>query len=577
MAMLERGGNAFDAAVAAGFTLQVVQPHLNGAGGDMPSVVWDVRVGQPEVLCAQGVAPMAASPAAFAERGLDVIPGTGLLAACVPGAVGGWLTMLRDRGTLPLDVVLAPAISYAERGYPVGTELAAVIGSVADLMRASWPNSAQIYLPHGAIPKVGTRLTNPDLAATYRMMTTEAAARGASRERQIDGALAAFYLGPIAERIAEHSRRAIPDPAGTFAGLLTGDDLAGWSPTWEPALTFDFHGFTICKPGPWSQGPVFLQQLALLSHHDIASMPPDGPDYLHTIVEASKLAFADREAWYADPNFSDVPIKPLLSKSYSAQRSQLIADTASLELRPGSPDGREPILPQRLVRTAPLDGPGIGEPTVPGARAELNRPPLGRRATVHTGDTCHVDVVDRFGNFVSATPSGGWLQSSPTLPGLGFALGTRMQMFDLDATSVNVVRGGKRPRTTLSPSLALRDGAPWLAFGTPGGDQQDQWSLQFLLNVILRADDLQRAIDRPVIHSAHFPSSFYPRTALPGRVVMEDRFPDETMAELTRRGHELRRAGPWSLTRVCAAGVLADGTLRAAATPRGMEAYAVGR
>ena len=580
--MLELGGNAFDAAVAAGFVLQVVQPHLNGAGGDMPALLWDADVGKPEVLCAQGVAPDAASPTAFTRLGLDAIPGTGPLAACVPGAIDGWLLMLRDRGSLPLDEVLAPAIGYAERGYPVSPGLAEVIESVADLLVNSWPTSAAIYLPHGRTPQAGARLTNPDLAATYRLLLSEANSGGGSREQRIDAARDAFYRGSIAEQVANFFAADLPDSTGTgYRGLLTGQDLADWSATWEQALTADFHGVTVCKPGPWSQGPVLLQMLGILEHIDVDAFDPDDADYIHTLVETTKLAFADREAWYGDPRFVDVPMTTLLSRAYSAERRLLVGDMASRKQRPGHPDGRQPIL-ATLTGRATASGAGLGEPTVPAAGSLLAPPGAvngnsDRPRSVHANDTCHVDVVDRFGNFVSATPSGGWLQSSPTVPGLGFALGTRMQMFDLDSDRPNVVQGGKRPRTTLSPGLALRDGAPWLAFGTPGGDQQDQWSLQFLLNVVLQGDDLQRAIDRPVFHSRHFPSSFYPRESICARVVMEHRFPEPTLAELAHRGHDVERVGPWSLTRVCAVGQLADGTLRAGANPRGMEGYAVGR
>lgn len=578
MRMLELGGNAFDAAVAAGFVLQVVQPHLNGLGGDLPVLIWDSRVGLPEVLCAQGVAPASASPGAFAELGLDAIPGTGLLAACVPGAVDGWLLLLRDRGTLSLEQVLEPAIGYAGGGHPVSPELASVISSVADVFREDWPSSGAIYLPNNAVPIANSLFTNPDLARTYQRLVSEAAARGGDRETRIDAARDAFYRGFVAEQITsylEHTE--VKDATGQqHRGLLSADDLTSWSATWEPAVTKDFRGITVCKPGPWSQGPVLLQQLALLEGFDLESLDPSSAEYIHTVVEASKLAYADREAWYGDPGCADVPLKSLLSKDYSTDRRRLIDSVASAEQRPGHPDGRTPIMP--VVNTSTSGGGlGSGEPTVPGARANAASLVLDSRANVHAGDTCHVDVVDRHGNMVSATPSGGWLQSSPVLPGLGFALGTRMQMFDLDPRHPNVLRGGKRPRTTLSPGLAIRDGQPWLAFGTPGGDQQDQWALQFLLNVVVFGDNLQAAIDRPVFHSAHFPSSFHPRTAAPRRIIIEDRYPEPTLEELQRRGHELHRSGPWSLTRLCAVGRTEDATLRAGANPRGMEGYAAGR
>ncbi|WP_344414276.1 gamma-glutamyltransferase family protein [Pseudonocardia ailaonensis] len=565
MRMLELGGNAFDAAVAAGFVLQVVQPHLNGPGGDMPAVVWDDRVGAPEVLCAQGVAPAAASIGAFEDLGLDAVPGTGLLAACVPGAVDGWLLMLRDRGTLGLREVLEPAIGYAAAGHPTSPEMVGAVAAVEHVLRDAWPSTAAVYLPGGALPAAHSLFRNPDLARTYERLVHESEVSQGDREDRIDAARNAFSRGFVAEHIGRYLASAeVEDSSGRrHRSLLAVDDLATWSASWERPATRGFRGFTVCKPGAWSQGPVLLQQLALLDGLDLDRLERGGPDYVHTLVEAGKLAYADREAWYGDE--PDVPLTALLSDGYAAERRALIGPDSSPALRPGSPDARTPLpIDVRLQATA--EAAGAGEPTV-----------LDARADVHRGDTCHVDVADRFGNMVSATPSGGWLQSSPVIPGLGFPLGTRLQMADLDRRRPNALRPGKRPRTTLSPGLVLRGGEPYLAFGTPGGDQQDQWALQFLLNVVLFGDDLQAAIDRPVFHSAHFPSSFHPRTAIPGRVVVEDRYPADTIAGLRRRGHDVRLAGPWSLTRTCAAGRDVDGVLRAGATPRGMEGYAIGR
>jgi gamma-glutamyltranspeptidase/glutathione hydrolase len=286
---------------------------------------------------------------------------------------------------------------------------------------------------------------------------------------------------------------------------------------------------------------------------------------VHTITECAKLAFADREAWYGDPRHTNVPMATLLSPAYNAERRKLIDDVASRELRPGSPDGRSPRLADPVVLADPTSAAAgaTGEPTVQVDGSTR-------------GDTCHVDVVDRWGNMVSATPSGGWLQSSPTIPGLGFCLGTRAQMFWVQPGLPASVRASARPRTTLSPSLALREGRPWLAFGTPGGDQQDQWSLNFFLSVVHAQPDLQAAIDAPAFHTAHFPSSFYPRESRPGVLLVEDRFDPSVVAELRRRGHEVELAGDWALGRLSA--VARDGdTLRAAANPRGAQGYAVGR
>jgi gamma-glutamyltranspeptidase/glutathione hydrolase len=298
-------------------------------------------------------------------------------------------------------------------------------------------------------------------------------------------------------------------------------------------------------------------------------MGNNSAEYIHTVVECAKLAFADREAWYGDPDHCDVPLTGLLDPDYSETRRALVGAQADLDLRPGAPAGRAPRLPAGIGQ-APADEMGIGEPT-----QQIGDPPVEGDGRMR-GDTCHIDVVDRFGNMVAATPSGGWLQSAPVIPQLGFCLGTRAQMFWLTEGLPNSLAPGKRPRTTLTPSLAFRDGAPYLAFGTPGGDQQDQWSLLFFLAHTRFGMDLQAAIDAPNFHTSHFPSSFYPRNAEPGRVRVEGRVPGPTIADLRARGHDVEVHDDWSLGRVSA--VSREGrTLRAAANPRGMQGYAVGR
>jgi gamma-glutamyltranspeptidase / glutathione hydrolase len=534
MAVLERGGNAFDAAVATGFTLQVVEPHLNGPGGDLPVVFWSAERGEPLVLCAQGVSPAAATIERYRSEGHVLVPGTGLLAACVPGAFGGWLTLLAEFGTWRLGDVLEFAIGYADSGYPVIPGIPATIASAEELLRG-WPGSAALYLP---APAVGSRFRNPSLAATYRRLVEES--RGGSREEEIEEARRFFYEGFVAEAIDEFS--------AANGGLLTGDDLAAWRATLEPPATYDVHGLTVCKTQGWGQGPVFLQQLALLRGFDLGGL--SDAEYVHTVVECAKLAFADREAFYGDV---DVPLEQLLSESYNDERRLLVGDEASGELRPGG--GRLPSL------VAAEAGVGAGEPT----------------QAVGAGDTVHLDVADRFGNLVSATPSGGWLQSSPVIPELGWPLGTRAQMFWLEDGLPSSLRPRTRPRTTLSPSLALRDGEPYLAVGTPGGDQQDQWTLHVFLRHVVLGDDLQAAIDAPSFHTDHFPSSFYPRQAAPRSLALESRWGEDVAVELRRRGHDVTVTDAWSLGRVTAVARGRDGMLRAGANPRGMQGYAAGR
>jgi len=571
MSVLEKGGNAFDAAAAAGFTLQVVEPATNGPLGEAPMLVWSEANRRCDMICGQGVAPQAATIAKFRELGLDLIPGTGLLAASVPAAFGAWMRLLRDYGTMPLADILGPAIGYAENGYPMARRISETIGVVADMFRREWPSSAAVYLPHGAPPVPGRLFRNPALAAMYRRVLAEAGDGG--RDGQIERARAVWYQGFVAEAIDRFCRheQVFDASGGRHGGLLTGDDLARWQAPVEPPLTFDYHGYTVAKGGPWSQGPVFLQQLALLRGFDLDKLDPLGPDFVHLVVECAKLAFADREAWYGDPDFVDVPMRTLLSPAYNDARRKLVGDAALLELRPGRPDGRTPRVLVGGYETI-FAGAGIGEPTI----GEPATSALG----VAAGDTCHIDVVDRWGNMISATPSGGWLQSSPVIPELGVCLGSRMQMFWLEEGLPASLEPGKRPRSTLSPSMAFKDGEPYLAFGTPGGDQQDQWSLLMFLHHVHHGMNLQEAIDCPAFHHEHTPSSFYPRAAHPGVVALEARFPEATHEAIARRGHRVRVGEPWSEGRLsgCAREATPEGAvLKAAANPRGMQGYAIGR
>lgn len=565
MSVLERGGNAADAAAATGFVLQVVEPHLNGPGGEVPILLWDPTQQQVRVVAGQGVTPAAATPERFAALGLDLVPGTGPLAATVPGAVGAWLLLLEQWGTWRLRDVLEPAIGYAESGWPMLPSIAATIRSVEETFRQDWPTSARTWLDAGNAPPEGSRRRSPVLAATWRRLLDVAEAGSSSREGQIEASRRAFYEGFVAEAIDAHVRLPVRDSSGSVhAGLLTADDLAAWRCPVEQPTTLDYGAYTVAKTAPWAQGPVFLQQLALLSRFDLAGAGHLTPDYVHLVVEASKLAFADREAWYGDPDVVDVPMQALLSDAYNDERAGLVGATASYELRPGAPQGRQPRL-RVPAAEATAGTAGTGEPTV--ARDGVTR-----------GDTCHLDVVDRHGMLISATPSGGWLQSSPTVESLGWCLGTRAQMTWLEPGLASTLRPGTRPRSTLSPTMALREGRPYLAFGTPGGDQQDQWSLLFFLAHVHFGLDLQAAIDAPSLHSTHFPSSFWPRTAEPGGLVVEDRVGAATIEALRRRGHRVTVTDGWSLGRLSAAGFEAQtGFLRAAANPRGGQGYAVGR
>jgi gamma-glutamyltranspeptidase/glutathione hydrolase len=557
MAILNRGGNAFDAAVAAGFVLQVVESHLCGPGGEVPAVFTTAINPTPRVLCGQGVAPAAATIAHFRnDLGLETVPGTGLLPATVPGAWDAWLLLLRDHGTMTLREVLEPALGYATSGHPLVPRALLTINTVADHFREHWPSSAATWLPNGALPSADQPHRLPRLAATWNRLLAIAESASHDRDAQIEAARDAWYRGFVAEEIEEFCRKDVRDETGTdHAGLLTAEDLACWSATYEPALTTDVgDGWSLAKPSAWSQGPVLLQILQILRDDKLEY--GDGvatADTVHVVTEATKLAFADREAWYGDS--AAVPIETLTSSAYGRERRRLVGDAASLELRPGSPGGLHPRLAGHVV--APVKaatGAGVGEPTV-------------ERTGVMRGDTVHIDVVDAAGNMISATPSGGWLQSSPTIPALGFCLGTRGQMFWLDQGLPSSLVPGKRPRTTLSPTLALRDDEPRLAFGTPGGDQQDQWQLCFWLAHTVGGLDLQAAIDAPMWHSTAFPTSFVPRLWEPGGLVVESRLGEDTLVSLRARGHVVTDAGRWELGRLCAVG-RGGGLLRSAADTR---------
>jgi gamma-glutamyltranspeptidase/glutathione hydrolase len=565
--VLERGGNAFDAAVAAAFVLHVVEPHLNGPGGDMTGVFATAQDSTPVVLNGQGPAPAAATIEHYRAEGLDLVPGAGGLAAAVPGAVDAWMVLLRDHGTWELADVLEPAIGYARDGHPVVGRVGTTIASVADLFREHWPSSAALWMPEGRIPAHGDVITNPAWARTLERLV-EAGKDAGSRVERIEAFRTEWREGFVAREAVEFLRTPHRHSSGTdHAGVLEVADWAAFSAGYETAATVEFRGTTVAKTGPFGQGPVLLQALRILDGFEDADLDPSTVRGAHTVIEALKLALADRDAWYGSAADPDV-LRELLSEEYAAARRALITDRASHEFRPGAVGGREPHVPP--LRTDAPSAVGVGEPTI-------GEPTVERTGTTR-GDTCHVDVVDRWGNVVSATPSGGWLQSSPTVPELGFCLGSRLQMTWLDEESPSALRPGERPRTTLTPTLLLRDGVPVEALGTPGGDQQDQWQLLYLLRTLVGGYDPQQAIDAPALHTTSMPGSFWPRTWTPGGAVVEGRLGDDVIAGLEERGHVVTRSGDWSLGRLSCAGRDPEtGVLHAAANSRGAQGYAVGR
>lgn len=569
MKLLEAGGTAADAAVGVAFVLNVVEPHLNGPLGDMPALVWSADDDEPSVYCGQGVAPAGATIAHYKNEGLEIVPGSGLLATVVPGAFDALMLMLRDHGRLRLRDVLEPAIHYAKCGHPLLARVSAEIGELARIFRDEWPTSAPVWLPGDKVPVPGELFRNPDLAAFWTRLLAEAESAH-RREAQIEYARRAFRKGFVAEAIDRFMKEAcVIDATGERRkGVLGGQDMAEWQATVEPPVSARTHGVQVWKCGFWSQGPVLLQALRILENDDLAALNPTGDAFVHLAVEALKLAFADRESYYGDPDFSDIPTRTLLSADYARKRRSQIGEAASLDQRPGEIPNLSHLahafLDRAARKTADDRGIGTGEPTM----AHL---------TSQDRDTVHIDVVDRWGNAVSATPSGGWLKSNPVVPGLGVPLNSRAQMFWLDDGLPTSLAPGRRPRTTLSPSMARLGDGTRIAFGTPGGDQQDQWQLVFLLRLLHHGHNLQEAIDAPLFHTGHLQASFFPRGTRPGHLAIEPAAGDETIARLRERGHRVEVTEPWAAGRLCAASRRPDGLMKAAATPRLMQAYAVGR
>ena len=523
--VLKAGGNAIDAAVAACFVEGLVNPQMHTIGGECPILVR--LAGESRVIAVNGnmAAPARATPEAFRERGLADIPDSGILAAGVPAAFGALVTALQRWGTMPLRDVIAPAIHLAKKGFPVSEGLRNQhkygIAPMRKRFAGEWPGSAKLYLP---VPEVGARLRNPALARTFEYL---AAAKNP---------LEAFYKGDVAAEIAKFSREK--------DGFLAMEDLAAFETKIEAPASLRLGDTELFKTGFWSQGPAELQTLALMWQFDLKAIGFGTPDYCHLLVEAMKLAYADREQYYGDPAFAKVPADTLLSAEYAKKRAALIdMKRASLELRPGDAWQGAALLPEDQKLTPKDWGPG----------------------------TVHVDAVDAKGNMASFTPSGAWISSAEVIEPLGFPLSVRMMTFYLGpAHHPNVVAPGKRPRTTLTPSMAFRNGKPWMAFGTMGGDNQGQWLLQFYLCRAAFGMSIPEAIEAPRLSSEHTPGFFAPHASEPNRVRIEPRFGAKVLDELRRRGHDLDVAPDWSEGFVsCAAFDEDTGLIEAGCDPRG--------
>ena len=568
--IMEQGGNAIDAAAAMCVCLNLLEPQSCGIGGEVPTLLYSAKDKKTYAISGMGWAPEEFSIDWCRDNGIDLIPGDGYLPITVPAVVDTWALALSRFGTMSYSQVLQPAIRLAEDGFPVYQKLHDSLASSRSKYMDLYPTTGEVYFPDGRVPEVGEILRNPDFAEMLKTMCrAEEDAAGNGRSAGIEAARDAFYKGPIAERIIAFIHdNPVEDASGVaHTGLLSYEDMSDWRAELEEPVTYSYRGLDVSKCPSWTQGPVFLQQLAILEGYDLCGIGHNSADYLHTLIESAKLAFADREAYYGDPKFDDVPMDVLLSESYSAGRRELIGEKASVDMRPGDVGNGVPEYATIPVAEDNRLALGIG------AR-EVRDLGLGH---AHMGDTTHLDAVDSEGNMVAATPSGGWIGTSPVVKGLGFPMGTRGQMFYLNPGRPNALAPRKRPRATLTPSLATRDGNPFMVFGTPGGDGQDQWTLQFLLNCVDFGMDLQEALDAPTVHSVHFPSSFYPRQAFPGRLIAESRIPREVISALEDRGHEVKLAGPWANGKVL--GIRYDGergVIAGAASPKGGIGYAIG-
>jgi gamma-glutamyltranspeptidase/glutathione hydrolase len=523
--VLKGGGNAIDAAVAATLVEGLVNPQMHTIGGECPMLIR--LAGESRVIAVNGntAAPAAATPEAFRSRNLSDIPDEGILAAGAPAAFSALLTALSRWGTMSFRDVSARARSLAAKGFPVSTGLRQQhkygLEPLREKFLSQWPGSAALYLKGGKAPAVGDLIRNEPLARTYDYLAN-------AKDPH-----AAFYRGDVATEIAKFSKER--------DGLLARKDLEDFETRIEQPVSLRFGEFELFKCGFWTQGPAELQTIALMARHDLKAMGHTSADYCHLLIEAMKLAFADREQYYGD---TAVPSEVLLSERYSEMRSGLIdMSRSSRELRPGDAKRNAALLPKDEILTPKDWG----------------------------GGTVHVDVIDAKGNMASFTPSGAWLKDAEVMPALGFPLSVRMMTFYLGpAHHPNVVAPGKRPRTTLTPSLAFKGGRPWMSFGSMGGDNQGQWLLQFFLHRAAFGLELPEAIEAPRLSTEHFPGFFAPHRGRPNRARIEARFGGKVIDELRRRGHDIDVAPDWSEGFVSAATIDEErGLLEAGCDPRG--------
>ncbi len=532
--ILEQGGNAVDAGVASVLAAAVTEQDHFGLGGEMPLLV--KMNGKPVVVVSGiGVAPKKATVEYYQNRPVEPweqpgprppIPGQGIRAAITPGMVDGVLLALEKFGTKSFAEVAAPAIEDAET-FP-STEIFSNTLSTFQRTIALWPVSQQFYFPNGSVPKPGEIVHMANLAATLREMAAAEKKAHGNRAAKIRAVHDVFYKGDIARRIASFNE--------ANGGLIAYDDLANFHAELDEPRTTTYRGFAVNKPGFFTQGPVMIEALNILEGYDLKALGHNTPEYLHLVIEAVKLAFADRDRYYGDPKFSKIPEEILLSKSYAAQRRKLIdPEHASMESRPGD-----------LGASAPMTG---------GGGVSKDR------------DTTCVDVFDKFGNAFSATPSGAWLPS--VIAGdTGIPLSIRLASFVLTPGHANQLAPGKRPRVTLSPTLVTKDGEFYMELSTPGGDNQDQALLQVLLNILDFGMTPQEAVESPRFQTEHFYASFDFHEFSPGKVSLEGRMSRDTIQRMIALGHRVQVSGEWSNASAPVVILKKDGVLSGAADPR---------
>lgn len=546
--ILRAGGNAFDAAVAAQAVLSVVDSALNGVGADAMILVYDSRSNQVFSVNATGRAPQMATIEWYKENQDGKIPDSdGLLSATPPGVVDAWYILLDRWGTMTLEEVLAPAIELAEQGFPMGDRLASWIADSEKLRK--YPTSVKVYYPDGRAPEAGEIFKNQQLAETLKkLVQAERRNRGRGRREALRAARDRFYKGDVAQTMARFSEEQ--------GGLFRYEDFATYAATVEEPVSATYRGYQLFKNPSNNQGPAELITLNLLEGYDLKAMGHNSPEYIHTSVEAVKLAFADRDQHLGDTDFIRIPFEGLFSKDYARERRRLIdPNQASREFRSGVPEdfmtGMEPV-----ERPVDIDWVEEGD---------------------HAGDTSYVCVVDKDRNVVSFTPSlHDRFGTGVMMADLGFILNCRGDYFSLIPGHANVLEPGRRPRTTLTSTLILKDGRPAMVMGSPGGDDQCQRTMQTFLNMVEFGMNVQQAIEAPRWSTRSFPSSVFPHSMYPADLTLEDRIPDAVREDLRHKGHELRIVGGWSLGHNAAIIIdPASGVLTAGADPR-VDAYALG-